>query len=74
MSSGGNRIGLFYPVQSSDPDVFSKLGAGVYISLTVDGNGHAKSVQFLPLLVDHVSSCAPIPTIVPAQGPATAGS
>lgn len=70
----GNRIGLFYPIQSSDPAVFAKLGFGIYISLTVDGNGKAKSVQFLPLPVNHLASCAPIPTIVPAQGTGSASS
>ncbi|UTI62856.1 hypothetical protein NBH00_15985 [Paraconexibacter antarcticus] len=67
----GNRMGLFYPIASSSPSLFSQINSGVLISMTVDGNGHATAVQFLPVPVTHVSSCAPLPTLLPATGSAT---
>lgn len=68
----GNRMGLFYPITSSSPSLFSMINSGVLIYLTVDGKGHATAVQFLPVPVTHVSSCAPgLPTLVPATGSAT---
>lgn len=67
----GNRVGLFYPIASSSPPLFSMINSGVLISMTVDGKGHATAVQFLPLPVTRVSSCAPLPTLLPAKGSAT---
>lgn len=70
----GNHVGLFYPVQGGSPSLLARLGAGVLLSMTVDGHGHATAVQFVPLPVRSVSSCAPQPTPLPATGSATLSS
>jgi hypothetical protein len=67
----GNRVGLFYPIDRSEPSLFSKLHTGVFIFMTVDGNGHATAVQFLPVPVRKVTGCAPQAALLPASGSAT---
>jgi hypothetical protein len=70
----GTRVGLFYPIDRSSPSLLARLGAGVLLSMTVDGHGHATGLQFVPLPVRSVTSCAPMPTPLPATGSATLSS
>ena len=67
----GNQMGLFYPIASSTPPIFSMLRTGIFIYLTVDGAGHATNVQFLPVPIITTTGCAPLlPPLLPATGSA----
>jgi hypothetical protein len=71
----GNRVGLFYPITSALPSLLAKIGSGILIYLSVDGKGHATGVQFVPVPLTRVRTCAPtLPSLLPATGSATLGS
>lgn len=66
----GNMVGLFYPIEKSNPTLFSMVGAGVFIYLTTDGKGNATNVQFLPVPFSATTGCRPLPALPPATGTA----
>ena len=55
----GNRAGLFYPIRSSDPAVFAKLGSGVFVYFQVSASGKPQLLGFLPVPRSSTTSCAP---------------
>ena len=55
----GNRMGLFYPITSSDPSVFAQLGSGVFIYLQVSAAGKPQLLGFVPSPLKRTNSCAP---------------
>jgi hypothetical protein len=68
----GSRAGLFYPITSSSPSLFSMLNSGVYIYLQLDSAGKPQFAGFLPVPFASVSSCAPGLTLLPVtSGSAT---
>lgn len=68
----GNTMGLFYPITSSSPSLFSMLNAGVYIYLQLDSAGKPQYAGFLPVPFASVSSCAPGLALLPVtSGTAT---
>lgn len=68
----GNRMGLFYPITRAKPSLLANIASGILIYLTVDGKGNATGVEFLPVPLTKVKSCAPTAgTIIPAKGSAT---
>jgi hypothetical protein len=74
LSVVGNDIGLFYPIDESNPPGLEGANAGVFISVKVDGDGQATMAGFLPVPVDHADSCDPsmTPALLPATGTGTA--
>lgn len=70
----GNRVGLFYPIDRSNPPLFAQAGAGVFIYLTLDGRGNATNVTFAPVPSRTTIGCSPQPGLTPATGSATATS
>jgi hypothetical protein len=68
----GNRMGLFYPVKSSNPPLFAQLNGGVFVYLTLDNAGKPQFSGFLPVPFTKVSSCAPGLALMPVtSGTAT---
>ena len=61
----GNRLGLFYPITSSTPSLFSMLNGGVFIYLQLDAAGKPQFVGFLPVPFQRTGSCAPGPALLP---------
>ena len=57
----GNDIGLFYPIKSSSPPGLQRLGAGVFIYMTVDGKGNAVKSSFKLVPKATTDSCDPMP-------------
>jgi hypothetical protein len=55
----GNRMGLFYPITSSDPPLFAQLHAGVFFYLQLSSTGRPTLLGFVPSPLSHASSCAP---------------
>ena len=60
----GNRVGLFYPITSSSPSLFSMLGSGVFIYLQFSG-AQPQSITFLPVPFARTTSCTPLPGLLP---------
>lgn len=69
MTVKGNHVGMFYPVTKASPSLLAS-GTGVYINLTNDGNGHAKSFSFSLVPRTKVPICDPAPTFMPLSGKA----
>lgn len=67
----GNDIGIFYPITDSDLSGLNGM-MGAFVTLRVDGNGQAEAMSFMPSLSTETDSCAPVPALLPAEGPATA--
>jgi hypothetical protein len=68
----GNQAGLFYPITSSSPSLFSMLNSGVFIYIQLDSAGKPQFVGFLPVPFASVSSCAPGLALLPVtSGSAT---
>jgi hypothetical protein len=63
----GDEVGLFYPVANSTPSVFGQLDLGVYFYAKLGANGKPEAANFLPVPTQRVSSCAPLPTLIPAS-------
>lgn len=67
----GNQMGLFYPIEESAPEVLGQLDIlGIFVYMTVDGNGNATAASFLPVPLSEAPACDPVPALLPAQGSA----
>ncbi|HEX4107100.1 MAG TPA: hypothetical protein VHX88_03145 [Solirubrobacteraceae bacterium] len=64
-----DAVGVFYPIaQSSLPLLAGPPPKGVLFSVDFNAAGRATAVSFLPLPVPQLSSCAPLPGLLPASG------
>ncbi|MDP9116245.1 MAG: hypothetical protein M3O28_03080 [Actinomycetota bacterium] len=61
----GHRAGLFYPITSSSPSLFSHVNSGVFIYFQLSDTGVAQSVGFLPVPIASTRSCAPSLALLP---------
>ena len=61
----GNSAGLFYPITSSSPTIFSKIDSGVFIYLRAAGKGLPALVGFVPVPVHRTKTCAPGAALLP---------
>lgn len=64
----GNRMGLFYPITSSDPALFARLHSGVFVTIQLSRTGKAQLLGFLPAPVSSTKSCAPGLAPLPITG------
>lgn len=68
----GNKIGIFYPVTASKPLNLMTAGkSGVYMNITTDGKGNAKSISYSVIPFKQKAGCKPAPTFIPASGKVT---
>jgi hypothetical protein len=63
----GDEVGLFYPIANSTPSVFGQLNLGIYFYAKLGANGKPEAANFLPVPTQHVGSCAPLPSLIPAS-------
>jgi hypothetical protein len=68
----GDQAGLFYPITSSSPALFSDLHSGVFIYLSIDASGKPRMEGFLPVPLASTTSCPPGLALLPVtSGTAT---
>ncbi len=68
----GDQAGLFYPITSSSPAVFSDLHSGVFIYLSLSASGKPRMTGFLPVPLASTTSCPPGLALLPVtSGTAT---
>jgi hypothetical protein len=61
----GNSAGLFYPITSSDPPIFSELDSGVFIYFRAAKGRQPALVGFVPVPAHRVTSCRPGGALLP---------
>jgi hypothetical protein len=61
----GNSAGLFYPITSSSPSIFSKIDSGVFIYFRAAGKGLPALVGFVPVPIHSTKTCAPGAALLP---------
>lgn len=64
----GNRLGVFYSSTKSKSSLMTALRFGVYMNITTDGRGNAKSVSYSVVPFKTTGGCKPAPTPCPPTG------
>lgn len=64
----GRRMGLFYPITSSNPPLFAQTHGGVFVTLTLNAAGKPAMLGFQPSPMSHANSCAPGLALFPVTG------
>lgn len=64
----GNRVGFFYPMAQTSPSLLGRTRIfGVYMNMTTDGRGNARSLSY-SVVPKQRGGCRPAPTFIPASG------